>query len=158
MSGTPKYPPFETRDRMRMWCDMQERAHFDVRKKLQSWNVASDDIEQIVSELISNNYLNEERFAIAFASGKFRIKKWGWNKIVHALKQKQVSAYSIALAKEELQSEEVQNTLHGLLKKKVKFVKANSQWELKQKLMRFAAGRGYSFEEINRVLDADFFE
>lgn len=137
---------------------MQERSHYDTRQKLFSWSVGSDDIDQILADLIEGNYLNEERFAKAFASGRFRIKKWGWVKIEHALKQKRVSSYSIALAKSEIEPEDLEETLSILLKRKALYIKGNSEWERKQKLTRFAVGRGYSFEEINRILATDFFK
>jgi len=147
-----KYPPFETRDRIRTWCDLQERAHSDVAKKLYSWGVYRDEIDQIISDLISDNYLNEERFARAFVTGKFRIKKWGWKKIEMELKRKQVSKYSIAIARQELDDEEYLDTLKELIEKKRNFVKANSDWELNQKLIRFALGKGYSYEDIQKVM------
>lgn len=157
MSFTPKYPPFETRARIKAWCDRQERAHSDVVKKLKTWNVAAEDIEQIVSELISGNYLNEERFAKAYASGKFNISEWGWTKIEYGLKQKRVSSYSIRLAKAEIDQEDVLSTLNQLLQKKSSFIKSKSIWERNQKLYKFARGRGFDHVDIKRILDRDFF-
>ncbi len=153
MNIARKYPPHETRSRIRKWCDMQERAHSDVRKKLKTWGVFSDETEQIIAELISANYLNEERFATAFARGKFRIKGWGWNKIEQHLKSKGVSTYSIRKAREEIDPEEYQETLKSLLQKKSRTIREVDPWKKKQKLMRYAFGRGYPFEEINRVID-----
>lgn len=152
MGQERKYPPFETRDRIRKWCDLQERAHSDVSKKLYSWGVFTDEIDQIIAELISDNYLNEERFARAFARGKFRIKKWGWKKIEIELKRKKVSSYSIALAKKELEDEDYLGTLQALIDKKRNFVKADTEWELNQKLIRFALGKGYSYEDVQKVM------
>lgn len=152
MAEERKYPPFETRNRIRTWCDLQERAHSDVVKKLYSWGVYRDEIDQIISELISDNYLNEERFARAFVSGKFRIKKWGWNKIETELKRKQVSKYSIAIAKKELEEEDYLGTLKQLIEKKRPLVKAKSDWELNQKLIRFAMSKGYTYEDIQSVM------
>ena len=152
MAEERKYPPFETRNRIRTWCDLQERAHSHVVKKLYSWGVYRDEIDQIISELISDNYLNEERFARAFVSGKFRIKKWGWNKIETELKRKQVSKYSIAIAKKELEEEDYLGTLKQLIEKKRPLVKAKSDWELNQKLIRFAMSKGYTYEDIQSVM------
>lgn len=157
MSFIPKYPPFETRARIKAWCDRQERAHFDVVNKLRTWNVASGDAEQIVSELISGNYLNEERFAKAYASGKFKISKWGWTKIEYGLKQKRVSSYSIGLAKTEIEPDDIRETLNQLLHKKAGFIKSKSMWERNQKLYKFARGRGFDHADIKHILDRDFF-
>jgi len=148
-----KYPPFETREKIKRWCDMQERAHSEVIQKLRSWSVDHDDAEQILSELIGENYVNEERFARAFASGKFRIKKWGWQKIKISLKQKGISDYSIRLAKEEIDDDDYRQTLVELLSKKWPLIKANSDWEAKQKLLKYAVGRGYHHEDVNSAIN-----
>ncbi|MFN2429852.1 MAG: recombinase RecX, partial [Cryomorphaceae bacterium] len=66
MDYNRKYPPFETRERIMKWCAMQERAHFDADNKLRSWGVPEDEREQIIAELITDNFLNEERHARAF--------------------------------------------------------------------------------------------
>jgi len=148
-----KYPPFETREKIKRWCDMQERAHSEVIHKLRSWSVDNDDADQILSELISENYVNEERFARAYVSGKFRIKKWGWQKIKISLKQKGVSDYSIQLAKEEIDDDAYRETLIDLLRKKWPLIRANSAWEAKQKLLKYAASRGYHPEEVNSAIN-----
>ena len=153
MNPERKYPPFETRDRIKKWCDLQERAHSDVVKKLYTWGVWADEADQIVSELITNNYLNEERFARAFARGRFRIKRWGWKKIERELKQKSVSKYSIALAREEIDPEDYNETLKEVLAKKRPFIKGKSDWERNQKLLRYAVGRGYEYEEVLKLLE-----
>ncbi len=155
MGEERKYPPFETRERIRKWCDQQERAHSEVSRKLYSWGVYGDEIDQIVVELISDNFLNEERFARAFARGKFRIKKWGWKKIQNELRRKGVSKYSIALAHEEIEEADYFETLKELLEKKRPFIKSKSHWEENQKLIRFAVNKGYSFDEVKKVIGDD---
>jgi regulatory protein len=150
-----KYPPFETREKIKHWCALQERAHSDVIRKLRSWSVSEADAEQILTELISENFVSEERFARAFASGKFKIKKWGWHKIKNTLKQKGVSDYSIQLAKDEIDDEEYRETMIEVLKKKWPQIKANSTWEAKQKLLRYAAGKGYNPEEVIGAINND---
>lgn len=134
---------------------MQERAHFDVRRKLATWGVYGDEQEQIIVELIGLNFLNEERFARAFASGRFKIKKWGWKKIENHLRQKQVSKYSIALAREEIDREPYMQTLADLLEKKKPFIRGDSPWERKQKLLRYAVGKGYAAGDVFEVLGED---
>ena len=121
-------------------------------KKLYTWGVWTDEANQIIAELISDNYLNEERFARAFARGKFRIKRWGWKKIERELKQKSVSKYSISLAREEIDPHDYTETLKEVLEKKRPLIKAKSEWERNQKLLRYAVGRGYEFEEVLKFL------
>src|SRR6478672_11536112 len=86
---TPEYKKILNKGRK--YCAYQERSQQEVRDKLYSWGLHRTEVEQALSELISENYLKEERFAEAFAGGRFRIKKWGRNKIRLALQQKKVS-------------------------------------------------------------------
>ena len=79
--------------KLKHYCAYQERCHQEVKEKLYSLEMHKQDVEIIISQLIEENYLNEERFAIQYAGSKFRIKHWGKVKIKHALKQKQVSEY-----------------------------------------------------------------
>lgn len=135
------------------WCAMQERAHFDADVKLRSWGVPEDEREQIIVELISDNFLNEERYARAFARGKFRMKKWGWNKIKMELKRKGVSKYSTALAKEEIEADEYAEALREVIRKKWPLINAKNEWERTQKLLQYAASRGYEYEIVQKCLE-----
>lgn len=134
---------------------MQERSHFDTRQKLAGWGVYRDEQEQIIAELIGENFLNEERFARAFASGKFKIKKWGWKKIENQLRRKAVSKYSIARAKEEIDQTEYLETLAELIEKKEPLIRADTDWERRQKVIRYALAKGYSTADIFKVLGDD---
>src|SRR4051812_48736893 len=80
------------------YCAYQERCHSEVRDKLYSFKLYKNEVEQLLTQLIEEDYLNEERFAIAYAGGHFRIKNWGKEKIKYALKQKRVSDYCIRKA------------------------------------------------------------
>ena len=81
--------------KIKHYCAYQERCHNEVKEKLYNLGVWKKEHDEIIATLIEENYLNEERFAIAFAGGRFRIKKWGRVKIKYELKQKQVSDYCI---------------------------------------------------------------
>ena len=83
--------------RIRHYCAYQERAQQEVRDKLYELGMTMDEVEEIMSDLIAENFLNEERFAVQFAGGHFRIKGWGRVKIQHALQQKRVSKYNIKI-------------------------------------------------------------
>lgn len=148
-----KYPPQETRDRLKVWCDLQERAHSEARSKLFSWGVYGEEAENILAELISSNYLNEERFARAFARGKSRIKAWGWKKIEMTLKAKGVSAYSLKAALEEIDQEEYFAGLIHLATKKERLISASNPFQRKQKLLRFLVGKGYSYDESKKAVE-----
>ena len=87
--------PEQALQKLRHYCGYQERCHSEVKEKLYSLGVFKNEHDAIIATLIEEDYLNEERFAIAFAGGKFRVKQWGRVKIKYELKQKQVSEYSI---------------------------------------------------------------
>ncbi len=104
--------------KLRHYCAYQERCHAEVKEKLYSFGLRKQMVEESIAQLIEEDYLNEERFAIQFAGGKFRMKQWGRVKIKHALKQKQVSTYCINKAMKELDAEDYEQTLHKLAKQK----------------------------------------
>ncbi len=84
--------------KLKHYCSYQERNHGEVKQKLYSLGLFKKEVEELISDLIQEDYLNEERYAIQFASGKFRIKGWGKQKILYALKQKGASPYCIKKA------------------------------------------------------------
>ena len=88
--------------KLRQYCAYQERSHSEVQQKLYELGIRKQDQDEIISTLIEEDYLNEERFAKAFAGGKFRMKDWGRKKIFYALKEKKVSEYSIKQAMKEI--------------------------------------------------------
>src|SRR5487761_1922976 len=98
--------PMQAATRIRHYCAYQERCHAEVKDKLYSFGLHKNEVEPILSELVSENFLNEERFAIQYAGGKFRIKHWGKIKIKQGLQQKQVSAYCIKKALKEIDEDD----------------------------------------------------
>ncbi len=92
--------------KLKQYCGYQERSHTEVKQKLYSLGLFKKESEEVISALIEEGYLNEERFAIQFASGKFRIKGWGKQKILHGLKQKGVSPYCIRKALDSIDQTE----------------------------------------------------
>lgn len=109
--------------KLRHYCGYQERCHAEVKEKLYSFGLRKQEVEESISQLIEEEYLNEERFAIAFAGGKFRTKHWGRIKIKYELKQKQVSEYCIRRALETIDDEAYQKTIKQLAAKKWKSIK-----------------------------------
>lgn len=140
---------------IRRYCALQERCHSEVRTKLLNHGIYGDLLDEIISGLIVENYLDEERFAKLFAGGKFRIKKWGKNKIIKELKQKQVSEYSIREALKEIDDETYLNTLQDLASKKDRTSKYKNKFDRLNKLTSFLMGKGYEYplvlEVINRL-------
>lgn len=152
-----KYGPAETLERIKLWCDLQERAQQEVRDKLYDWGLHHDEVETCIVELITGNFISEERFARAYVSGKFRIKRWGRMKILNGLHQKKVSKHCVQLGLQEIDEQEYLQTAQSLIEKKFPLIKAQSDWERKQKLAAYLARRGYEidvvWDQIDRFLN-----
>jgi len=109
--------------KLRHYCAYQDRCHSEVKTKAYSFGLRKPDVEELTSRLIEENCLNEERFAKAFAGGKFRIKQWGRLKIRSELKNKQISYYCIAAALDEIDDLKYKETLHKLAVKRWNSIK-----------------------------------
>lgn len=149
----PKYLTYqEALSKLEHYCAYQERCHHDVRYKLVSLGIKGDELEQIISELVQEKYLDETRYAKAFARGKLRMNNWGWRKISLALKRKQIPAYDLEQARKEIVSEGYEQILETVLRKKNEKLRDASLFDRKRKLFQFAYGRGFESELISRVL------
>jgi regulatory protein len=148
----PKYSLLEARQKIEAFCAYQERCDQEVRKKLNSWNLYQEDVDILIADLISHNFLNEERFAKSFVSGKFRIKKWGRIKIKQALKQKQISAYSINKGMEKIDPADYLDTLAELAIKKSRLINGDA-WQQYTKLQRYLNGKGFERDLIIDTLE-----
>lgn len=138
--------------KLKHYCAYQERSHAEVKEKLYSLGVWKKEHDEIMATLIEENYLNEERYAIAFAGGKFRMKQWGRVKINYELKQKQVSPYSIKKAMKQIDEEEYQRVLQKLAEEKYASVKGDQYLVRKKKTMDYLLQKGYEPALIQNVL------
>ena len=150
------YTPLQALAKIQDWCAYQERCQQEVRNKLYEYGLKSSDVEQIISQLIGDNFLNEERFAKAYAGGKFRIKKWGRIKIKMGLKARRVSDYCIKVGLAEINQRDYIKTLKKLLESKSALLKEKNKIKRKYKLIQFAASKGYEQEYIMEILNEDF--
>lgn len=139
--------------KLKHYCAYQERCHSDVKEKLYSLGVWKKDHDEIVATLIEEDYLNEERFAIAFAGGKWRIKQWGRIKIKYEMKQKQVSDYSIKKALKQINEEEYFAVLSKLAKEKYAALKNEQYLVRKKKTMDYLIGRGFEIELVRNTIE-----
>ncbi|SDG98102.1 regulatory protein [Dyadobacter soli] len=132
------------------YCAYQERTQDEVKQRLKKWNVWGDEADEIIAELISMNYLSEERFAKTYAGGKFRVKNWGRMKIRQELNRRGLSTYSIEKGMNEIGDEDYVAGLRELLAKKRNLLSKTETdpFKLKQKLARFALGKGYESELV----------
>ena len=143
----------KSRQKIRQFCSYQERSHQEVKEKLYSFGLYKEDVESLLSEMIEENYLNEERYAIAFAGGKFRIKKWGRVKIRYELKQKRISEYCTRLGLAAIDENEYLKTLHSLFEQKRASVKSEKNiFVKKQKIQSFLMQRGFEPQLISGLL------
>jgi len=150
--SSPLYTILEAKQKIESYCAYQERCDQEVRLKLKSWNLYLEDVDILISDLITNNFLNEERFAEAYVSGKFRIKKWGRIKIKQHLKQKNISAYSIKKAINTIDEDDYLKTIKDLLESKSRLITTKNKWDKLNKLKRYLASKGYESELVYEVV------
>ena len=129
--------------RIRHFSAYQERAQQEVRDKLYELGMTKSEVEEILSDLISENFLNEERFALQFAGGHFRIKGWGKVKINHALQQKRVSTFNIKMALKAIDPKDYEKTLLSLATKKWNSLKGERGLSRMAKTYAFLQQRGF---------------
>lgn len=130
------------------YCAYQERSQYEVRNKLYEWGLHQKDVEEIISELIDQNFLNEERFSIAYTLGKFRIKGWGKLKIKQGLKLKQVPDKMIQKAFKSIDEDDYLLSLRQILEKKSNLLTENDPFKRRYLLSRYAASKGYESDLI----------
>ncbi|MBL7721937.1 MAG: RecX family transcriptional regulator [Chitinophagaceae bacterium] len=141
--------------KLKHYCAYQERCHSEVKDKLYQLGVWKKDHDEIIAALIEENYLNEERFAVAFAGGKFRIKQWGRVRIKYELKQKQVSEYSIKKAMKQIDEEEYLSLLNKLAKEKYTALKNEQYLIRKKKTMDYLAAKGFEADLVRKVMEKE---
>lgn len=130
------------------YCAYQERCQKEVRNKLFELGANYGDIENIISELIEQNFINEERFATSFARGKFYYKQWGKYKIRQELKARDISEYCIKKGLKEIDEQDYQSTLQKLITKKAKEIGGGKGAKNQQRLYTYLSGKGYESDDI----------
>lgn len=135
--------------KLKHYCAYQERCHSEVKEKLYSLGVWKKDHDGIISTLIEENYLNEERFAIAYAGGKWRVKHWGRVRIKYELKQKQVSEYCIKKALKQIEEEEYLRVLNETAAAKYASLKNDQYLVRKKKTIDYLVNRGFEMSLVN---------
>jgi len=140
--------------KLESYCAYQERCLHEVHEKIKSFDLSEKQVEVLILELQNNNFLNEERFARSYASGKFAIKSWGKIKIKAHLQAKYVSAQFIKYALDDIDMNEYLKRIENLAQRKfTELLREKDPWIKKQKVMRFLAGKGYETNLIYDVLD-----
>jgi regulatory protein len=148
---TPKEAKLKAAD----YCAYQERSQQQVRDKLYDYGLHREEVDEVLSELIVDGFVNEERFAKAYVGGKFRMNKWGKVKITQGLKQHKISEYCIKQGLNEIDDEDYENTLIELLNKKAPSIKFSNDYERNTKLARFAISRGFEQTLVWEVIKSE---
>jgi regulatory protein len=143
----------EALKRLQKYCAYQERCHQEVRNKLANWGLFGEYADEVTSELVLEGFLNEERFARAYARGKFRMKGRGRRRIEYELKQKNINAYCIRKAMEEIDPKAYRQSLADQLKRKARELKSKDAWERRSKLKAFAYRQGFETEIIHEMVE-----
>jgi len=139
--------------KIKHYCGYQERCHAEVKEKLYSFGLWKKDVEALISQLIEENYLNEERFAQLFAGGKFRMKQWGRVKIKYELKQKHISEYCIKKGLKEIDENAYMKTLQKLADTKWKSLRSEKNiFAKKSKTMNYLLQKGYEASLANEAI------
>jgi len=137
------YSVTEATTRLEAYCAYQDRCHKEVIAKLREMGMIPEAIDHIMGDLIRSNYLSEERFAKSFARGKFNIKKWGKNRIINELKQREISKYNIDIALKEINNEDYHTIFDALAHKRLKEIKEKDLRKRRKKLTDYLLYRGW---------------
>lgn len=140
----------EAAEKIKHFCAYQERCHLEVKQKLQSLGLSDEEQNILIVELIEENFLNEERFAIQFTSGKFKIKHWGRNKIKYELKSKQISNINVAKALATIDEEDYIKQLEKEFDSYYSKLKSGAHLQKKQKIQNHLLQKGY---ELNCIIN-----
>lgn len=134
-------------------CSKKEYCSSDIQKKLDTWEIPSQEQTEIITFLIKNKFIDDERFATFYARDKFRFNKWGKQKITQMLKQKNIASSIITTALFSLNEQDYDQTCLSLLQQKQKSIKDTNPYQIKAKLFRFGLSRGFDYDTVNRALD-----
>ena len=136
-------------------CAQAEHCQQEMRDKLKRWDINESVQERIIQRLVNERYINDERYARAFVKDKIRYNKWGRRKVQQGLWLKHINPEIQQQVLDEIEDNEYLNVLRPLLRQKRKTIKAQNDYELNQKLVRFAIGRGFTSDIIRQCLDVD---
>lgn len=142
----------EAQKRLEALCSRSEHCTFEMQEKMRRWGIDEKSQAEVMAALIKGRYIDDERFARAFAADKVRYNKWGKRKVDMALCQKRIPEDIRRIVIDEIDDDALRDTLRPLLQAKMKSTKAKNDYDLSCKLIRFALGRGFGIEETRECL------
>ncbi|MGR7812953.1 regulatory protein RecX [Lacinutrix undariae] len=156
MNTHKTYTVIEATEKLKSYCAYQERCHKEVKEKLRSLRMIDSASDVIINSLIQDNFLNETRYATSFARGKFRIKKWGRNRIKLELKRRDIGVYNINMAMKEISDADYLSTFYELANKKADTLTETDIWKKRKKLSDYLLYRGWEshliYEAMNDII------
>ena len=138
-------------DKAALLCSKSEKCSSEIQEKLKLWGLSVEEMEPVIEQLIVEKYLDDERFARAYVKDKFRFNHWGKQKIAHMLQAKKICQEILELAFEEIDEDGYSEELRKLLIDKEKSIKAKDKYDKRNKLMRFALGRGFESNKVYEI-------
>lgn len=144
--------PQQAIPKIEYFCNYSERCQQEVAQKLYSYGLNTDEVNELLLHVVKAGLVNEERFAILFAGGKFRQKDWGRNKIKRELKQRQISDFNIRKAMAEIDDEAYMKTLEKLAEKYIRTLKDKLPFMKQQKTTKYLVSKGFEYDLISDVL------
>lgn len=153
-SGKNSWPPEEALEKLTAFCAYQERCPWEIRRKLYGKGIRDDKAEDLIAELVSEGFVNEERYARSFARGKFRMKKWGRNRIRLELKMREIPGELIDKGLSEIDPAEYYDTLLSQTEKKWKNTSEPDLYKKKYKVTQYLMSRGFEMDLVTEVLEA----
>jgi regulatory protein len=142
----------EAKQKIYNYCVYQERTHLEVKNRLYKFGLHTNEVDELLSHLIVEGYLNEERFAKAFAGGKFRLKKWGRLKIINELESRGLTNNCIRSGMKEIEEADYERTLQTLLLKKADLLSDDDRFAKRDKLARFGIQKGFESELVWKMV------
>ncbi|WP_298893221.1 regulatory protein RecX [uncultured Psychroserpens sp.] len=146
----------EAQKKLERYCAYQERCHKEVTQKLYEMRMIPEARDQIIVHLLQHNFLNEERFAKAFVRGKFRIKKWGKQRLQLELKRRDINKTLINIALSEINESDYYSAFHALAEKKAETIKETNVLKKRKKLADYLLYRGWEsplvYEKIRELI------
>ena len=142
----------EAISKAQQYCSLQERCVIDIQKKLKQWGVKGVDMDDIIEQLINDNFLNEERFVDTFVISKFDLNKWGKIKIRYELVLRKIPEMLIQSGLDKIDEQEYHSVLKKIILKKKAEIKETDIYKAKKKVATFAISKGYEPELVWNII------
>ena|SRR5690606_29025194 len=153
-SGKNSWSEEEAFEKLTTFCAYQDRCPWEIRRKLYEKGIKDEKAEQLIAELIAEEFVNEERYARAFARGKFRLKKWGRNRIRMELKMREISDVLIRKGLSEIDPEEYYDTLLSQTEKKWESTHESDFFKKKYKVTQYLLSRGFEMDLLKEAIES----